>query len=189
MSCVRKGRSCTCLGRSISIKSGPSPSARMNAPWPPGSGMGPSSCGTWSTVPCSGQAGIPTASRVWPLPPMDARSPAKEALFFGNMERFGQEYGIVNPLCSRFPIGHHCQKEILRSLPLSQAPLLTLLCDSGLIYFCSFKTGLSFIPGTLNTRRTAPKCTTSPCCKSSGCKGASGNSPRRVLLWLFRSSM
>jgi hypothetical protein len=47
---------------------------------PRGAGMGPSSCGTWSAVPCSGRTGIATTSIASPLLPMEARSPAAEMM-------------------------------------------------------------------------------------------------------------
>jgi transcriptional regulator with XRE-family HTH domain len=72
----REGSSCTWSGRRIAVRCRPSPSARMHARWLLGAGMGPSSCGTSRAAPCSGRAGIPTASTASPLPPMDARSPA-----------------------------------------------------------------------------------------------------------------
>src|SRR5712692_2474475 len=67
-------------GRRILTRCEPSPSAWMDARWLLGAGMVPSSYGTSRAVPCSGQAGSRRTSSAWPLPPMDAQSPAAEMM-------------------------------------------------------------------------------------------------------------
>jgi hypothetical protein len=75
---------------------------------PRGAGMGPSSCGTWSAAPCSGEAGILTTSSASPLRPMDARSPAAEMMpLFASGTRSGARTCRRSPAraarCTRWP--------------------------------------------------------------------------------------